>query len=519
MSIIVAQINTTAGQIESNFRKIIHIIEQFNHRQCLIIFPEMALSGYPCQDIWLHPKFIAKCATFTNYILKKVQKPTVVLGLPLQDQGLIYNSAIVLQGGREKGRYYKQVLPNYKIFDEKRYFTAGRQNLSFKWNDKSVALSICEDLWSDDFVKSMPNCDLLISLNASPFTKNKLQQRETILTNIARQKKCSIAYINQVGGEDELVFDGYSMLVDSTGKIVQRCAGFQEQTANWELGSTGDTKIPEQPQQLLQALQLGLKDYLRKGGFKKALVGSSGGIDSALTLCIAVNALGAENVESIMLPYQYTALESITAAKELAQNFNIKHSVVNITAAVDGINSCLSQFKLSPIALQNIQSRSRAQILMALSNSQNSLLLTTGNKSELAMGYATLYGDMCGAFNVLKDVYKTEVYNLARWINRNREVIPSFIIDREPTAELAENQLDSQTLPQYEVLDEILQSYIEKSHALEQPSTDGKSEILVEEIISQLKKNEYKRSQAPIGTRISEKAFGRDWRYPLHDYR
>ena len=512
-NIVFAQLNTNAGNIEANFSKIRNIIADYNTTSNLIIFPEMALSGYPCSDILQLPQFHNQCQLFLDELARFVAKPTVVIGTPVLRDGILFNAAVVLKSGKQILEYYKHNLPNYSVFDEKRYFTAGTEYKTFTWNKQRVALAICEDLWDEGFIAKLPDAELLVSLNASPFTIDKQAHRAKILTAISKSKSLNIAYINQAGAEDELVFDGHSMLVTPATAFV--FAGFVESVATIKQIATDNNCLEDKQQNIHDALVLGIKDYFVKNQFKKAIIGSSGGIDSAVALCLAVQALGSENVVSAMLSYKYTSADSIKYAEQLANNLSIKHRHIDIVDAVAAIINSFADNTLTDLTLQNIQSRVRANILMAIANNENRLLLTTGNKSEMAVGYSTIYGDMCGAFNVIKDLYKTEVYALAKHINK-KQLIPSFIIDREPSAELAKNQKDSDSLPPYRMLDKILYGYIEQKQSPKQLSSEAVPIILVEHIVNKIKLNEYKRQQSPPGVKISEVAFGKDWRFPIH---
>ncbi|MCS5543437.1 MAG: NAD+ synthase, partial [SAR86 cluster bacterium] len=419
---------------------------------------------------------------------------------------------------------------NYKVFDEKRYFSTGKGPCLFEVKGKKIALTICEDIWRTKAIRQAARrgAELVLNLNASPFHRNKFEERKELVSRHAKQFNLPIVYINQVGGQDELVFDGASMIISPTGECLVTFPSFKTHTESIEIELSGRRLVNEKNiinqksrselQDLYEALVLGTKDYIRKNGFSGAIIGSSGGIDSALTAVIAVDAIGSDQVKTFMMPFDYTAQMSIEDANKLAKNLGISHKVINIKDIFSSFEKSLEEVflgKEKDKTEENLQSRSRGVLLMAISNKLGSLVLTTGNKSETAVGYSTLYGDTAGGFSVLKDVPKTWVYQLAKYCNTIKEVIPQRIIDRQPSAELAPNQKDSDSLPDYEILDKIIELYVEKDASIEDIVSKGLDKKTAEEVIRLIDKSEYKRRQAPPGVRITDRGFGKDRRYPI----
>lgn len=524
--ITLAQINPQVGAIEANAQLIIdtaHQAYQAHHSQ-LIVFPEMVLTGYPPEDLLLRPELISRCQQATQLLQNKLPPTTVILGLPIQDQGSLYNSALILQPNQPPLTYYKQCLPNHTVFDEPRYFSAGSNPTTFMLNNTTFAVLICEDLWhpepAQQALKAGAQC--LIVINASPFDQHKVDRRAAILTTQAQQNSCPILYTNTIGGQDELVFDGGSVVVNAAGKIHQQAPYFAPHLLHTTFPLPAEPPTAAPPPNILelvyQALVLGVKDYIGKNGFRDVLLGLSGGIDSALTLAIAHDALGPDCITAVMMPSAFTSELSLQQAQGIATNLGVNYAILPIDGLHQNIATQLQPLLQAPVSGttdENIQARIRGLLLMALSNQTGSLLLSTGNKSELAIGYATLYGDMAGGFCVLKDIPKTLVYQLAHYRNQQGPCIPTATIERPPSAELAANQTDQDTLPPYDQLDAILYQHIDCDLSEQAIITQGFNPQVVHQIVQRVKRNEYKRRQAPIGIRISERAFGKDRRYPI----
>ena len=525
-----AQSHYLVGDIAGNVEKMRTLALQARDQGAdVIVFPELALLGYPPQDLLLRPSLSDRVKSALSS-LSDINDIVMIVGYPHVDHHGTFNSAAILHNGHQKGFYHKQILPNYGVFDERRYFDKGRNQVLFDYKGITIGLLICEDLWEKTPIADLKKqgADLIISLNASPFEIDKQDQRKAMLTTRSREHQLPIIYVNAVGGQDDLVFDGGSMAVQANGNIAHEASRFMSQL----LLATLDIKKSEfntqakaplslsRESEMYQALVVGLRDYVTLSGFTGIILGLSGGIDSALTLCIAVDALGADKVYAVMMPYEYTSKISLEDAQAQARRLNVSYTVCPIFDAVEGIRHTLAPlFNKSPVDTteENIQARARGVVLMALSNKFGHLVITTGNKSELAVGYSTLYGDMAGGFDVLKDVYKTQVYDLANYRNRLEEtpVIPERVITRPPSAELRPDQKDQDSLPNYEVLDGILMAYIDKDMGYKDIVNQGFDADMVAKIIKMVDNSEYKRGQAPIGTKISHKAFGRERRYPL----
>ena len=530
--IIIGQLNFTVGDIENNTKKIIRAIKQGNeeYNADIIIFPELSVSSYPPEDLLLRPAF----NNSINFALEKIKSETeniqVILGYPLKKDEKLYNACSLIHDREIKKTYCKQYLPNYGVFDEKRYFLPGNETCLFEINGVTAALSICEDIWVAKPIADAAAADakILFNINASPYDKNKNSEREKIISKRASESDMHVVYVNLVGGQDELIFDGNSMIFDKNGDVIFRAPEFKEGLYEAYI-NTEQIKIKSnikketdlnfiKEKSIYSGLVIGVKDYVKKNNFQGVIVGLSGGIDSALTLCIAVDALGPENVEALIMPSRYTAKMSTDDACALAKKLKVPYEIISIEPPFTAFLEALKPiFKKSPVDTteENIQARSRGILLMAISNKYNKLVLTTGNKSEMSVGYATLYGDMAGGYSPLKDVWKTLVYQLAIWRNKNRKVIPERIINRPPTAELRDNQLDQDTLPDYEILDQILEQYIELDKRPEEIIRNGFDEETVYKIVNLVDKNEYKRRQAAPGVKITRKAFGKDRRYPI----
>lgn len=539
-NIALAQINPIVGDIPGNTLLVLQNIAIAKAQGVrVILFPELVLTGYPPEDLLLRPSLAPRIAESLRQIACFAPDMYVVVGYPAYADGKLFNAAGVFFGGKKIAEYYKQCLPNYRVFDEKRYFSSGNTVCVFDLDGVQVALTICEDIWQER--PMLQACEagakLMLNLNASPFHVGKQHEREQMLAQRALAGVMPIVYCNMVGGQDELVFDGGSCVVDADGEIIARAAMFSESllSINVEIkngGVKGDeikisantvpAAIPEADASIYKALVCSVRDYVNKNGFRNVTLGLSGGIDSALTLAIAVDALGSERVEAVMMPYRYTASMSLEDAEAEARALGVKYSVISIEQAVTAFSGMLVESFAGELHAaahdtteQNLQARCRGVVLMALSNKKGSLVLTTGNKSEVAVGYCTLYGDMAGGFDVLKDVLKTRVYALSRYRNSLSPVIPQRVIDRPPSAELAPDQKDQDNLPPYDVLDAILQLYVERDESAERIIAAGFSDSDVNRVIRLVDLNEYKRRQAAIGPRITERGFGRDRRYPV----
>jgi NAD+ synthase (glutamine-hydrolysing) len=545
LRVALAQINATVGDLDGNARRIIDAARQA-HAQgaALVVAPELALTGYPPEDLLLRPAFMRGCADALASMaleLASCEGLHVLVGHPHQfgpqgdvrtkstSQPLRFNAASLLVGGKILGTYCKRELPNYQVFDERRYFASGRDAghapLVFEVGGTRVGVLICEDAWFDEpgQAAKAAGAQVLAVLNASPFHLGKADEREARMTERARATGLPVLFSHLSGGQDEVVFDGASFAVDATGAVCMRAPSFDAALAFADVdGATvrGQvTPLPSLEAQAWAALVVGVRDYLGKNGFPGAIIGLSGGIDSALVLAVAVDALGADKVRCVMMPSPYTADISWIDARDMAKRLNVQYDEISIAPMFDSFRAALApQFKglAEDTTEENIQARIRGTLLMALSNKTGRIVLTTGNKSEMATGYCTLYGDMAGGFAVIKDVAKTLVYRLARWKNaQGAEVIPDRIITRAPSAELRANQTDQDSLPPYDVLDAILALYMEEDQSVEDIVAAGFDRATVERVTRLIKTNEYKRRQAPVGIRITHRAFGRDWRYPI----
>ena len=526
LRIALAQLNVCVGDVQANLQQVQAAIQhaQAQHAD-LIVFPELVLAGYPPEDLLFRPDFLAQMQTTVTSLAQQVQGITAIVGVPLLRDGVLRNMACVLRDGVVIAEYAKQCLPNYRVFDEKRYFTPGTQSLVIEVAGVNVGLLICEDIWEDAPAQAAvaAGAQVLCVLNASPFSDDKQAQRTALLQRQAITNQCAIAYVNLVGGQDELVFDGDSMLVDAAGNIGFRAEAFVDGVFVEEWGvDAGEAKAIEPSLATIpliyKALTTGIRDYVRKNGFSRVLLGLSGGIDSALVLALAVDALGAENVEAVMMPFHYTSGMSLEDAQQQAAWLGVRYRNLPIASVYDEFMQVLTpEFAGKPVDVteQNLQARIRGVLLMSLSNKLGGLLLSTSNKSESAVGYATLYGDMAGAFSPLKDVYKMQVYALAQYRNTLGMAIPLRVIERPPSAELAPGQVDQDSLPPYEVLDAILQRFIEGDEALDAIIAAGFDAVTVRRVVNLVLLSEYKRRQAAPGVRISGRGFGKDWRYPI----
>ena len=543
--IAIGQINTTVGDIEGNCEKIISYIRKAMQEQADIIsFPELAITGYPPEDLLLKPKFISDNMHALSALQKEIRDIIAIVGFVDARKGLLYNSAAVLHNRKKIAILHKTLLPNYGVFDEKRYFASGDNTCVFRFQNMSFGVNICEDIWHDSGPagrQAKAGAKLLININASPYYHGKRLQREMMVRKQCLKNRVSMCYTNLVGGQDELVFDGNSFIMDSRGKILRMAESFRENLLMCDMSldecrhgrmisiphRSGDGKTPAavrkhrkltDEEEVYLALVTGLRDYAVKNGFRKAVLGLSGGIDSSLVAAVAADSLGNDNVIGVFMPSRYTSEESRMDAAELAKNLGIGFLEIPMEKI---FVSCLETLapaftgKDQDITEENLQARIRGNIVMALSNKFGWLVLTTGNKSEISVGYATLYGDMAGGFAALKDVYKTLVYKLAVFRNSLGSVIPAGVLTKPPTAELKPNQKDQDTLPPYEILDGILKEYIEKDRSYSQIISAGFKPETVKKVMGMVDRSEYKRRQAPPGVKITPKAFGRDRRIPI----
>ena len=531
MRIALAQINTRVGAIDANTQSVLDAAAQARDELgCeLVLFPELTLSGYPPEDLLLHRGLRERVAAAFARVREEVTGIAMCLGYPEYEGESIYNSAAMLRDGELIANHRKCALPNYAVFDEKRYFDAGTRPTVTEVGGCRFGLIVCEDAWTPELCRAsrQAGAEIVLVINGSPYDLKQGAERERVLGERARENGIPLVYLNLVGGQDELVFDGGSFAVDASGTVVFRAPAFEAGMHVVEVG-TGDGPpliesqaiAPQLPsvESVYAALVLGTRDYVAKNAFPGVVLGLSGGVDSALTLCVAVDALGPERVHAVMMPSRFTSTMSLEDAAEQTKLCGVRYDVLPIGPLVDAAVDALGEVfagRGPDTTEENIQARSRGLLLMAISNKLGEMLLTTGNKSEMAVGYATLYGDMAGGFAPLKDCSKTMVYALARYRNSRSASIPERIIERAPSAELAPDQKDSDSLPPYEVLDPILESFIEQDKSVDQIAALGFDRATVVEVLQRVRRNEYKRRQAPPGVRISSRAFGRDWRYPI----
>ncbi len=560
-----AQINPTVGAIKENVRKVMEYVEKARGLDVdIVAFPEMVLTGYPPEDLLLKPQFIEDNIRHLKEMASNIKDITAIVGF-VDAKEDIYNAAAIISSGRIAGVYHKMYLPNYGVFDEERYFQAGRKPIVIEFNGTLIGVSICEDIWYPEgpaLYEALEGAEVVININASPFHVGKWKFRERMLATRASDNAAIVAYVNMVGGQDELVFDGHSMVFNEKGELIARGRPFEEELIVVDLdveavfrgrlhdprrrkeklfleeGEVERVKVdqikegkralppreahpPESDvEEVYKALILGTRDYVRKNGFEKVVIGLSGGIDSSLTAVVAVDALGKENVTGVFMPSPFTRKESGEDVMALVENLGIDF----LTLPINRVFMSYLQLLKAPFAdlrpdvtEENIQARIRGNILMALSNKFGWLVLTTGNKSEVSVGYATLYGDTAGGFAVLKDVQKTMVYELARYRNSIGEgpVIPERVLVKEPSAELRHNQKDTDTLPPYSILDPILKAYVEEDRSFNEIVSMGFDEELVKKVIRMVDRSEYKRRQAPPGIKITPRAFGKDRRMPI----
>ena len=528
LPLAIAQLNFTVGDVEGNTDQILAACHRAgNELGCrMVVFPELAITGYPPEDLLFRKDFLVATEAALARVIREAGEICAVVGHPWRDNGTLYNAASVVDAGQVLGRYYKRELPNYGVFDEKRYFTAGAQPCVVSVDGISCGITVCEDIWYAQPVSDTvaAGARVILNLNASPFAIGKAHQREEqVVAERARESAVPVVYVNLVGGQDELVFDGGSFVTAANGQVLHRSPCFTEDLARVDLGDGGPvvdtcTPLPGPEDSVYRALVSGVRDYVDKNGFKGAVLGLSGGIDSALTLAVAADALGPERVQAVLMPSRYTRQISLEDAISQAQALGVEHLTLPIEALVKSYREQLDPLFAglpADATEENLQARIRGNLLMAISNKTGRLVLTTGNKSEMAVGYATLYGDMAGGFAVIKDVPKTLVYRLAKHRNRSKAVIPQRVISRAPSAELAPDQADTDSLPPYEVLDPILKAFIEEDRSVAEIVAGGFDRTTVEQVVQMVVRNEYKRRQAPPGIRITSRAFGRDRRYPI----
>ena len=517
----IAQFNPIVGDIKLNAQKMLDLsIEANNAGAHLIIFPELALTGYPPEDLLFRDGFINQVKDeITNFCNLAPSDISILFGAPNKTDDFLFNSAYLIQNNRIINIYNTQELPNYGVFDETRYFSSGDDSFVFECQNTKIGVLICEYQWVEGPISNLcqSKIDIVVSLNASPFQLNKQSERINICKNYALKFDITFIYVNMVGGQDEVVFDGNSFIVNNQGDVSLQLPAFKELCVA-HIDKTFTPSLASNESLIYSAIVLATKDYIQKNTFGGALIGLSGGIDSALTLAIAVDAIGAENVHAIMMPYQFTSDMSLTDSELQAETQGVEFSSIDIHSMVDSFNLSLSdQFRNTSrdTTEENIQSRVRGTLLMALSNKSHKLVLATGNKSEMAVGYATLYGDMCGGFAPLKDISKTMVYQLAKYRNTLSNVIPERVITRPPSAELAPDQVDQDSLPSYDILDDILMRFVEQKQSVNEIIENGHNSEDVIKITSLILRNEYKRRQSAPGPKISNNAFGKERRYPM----
>ncbi len=534
IKLTLAQLNPTVGDIAGNLKLVTDVLDE-NTSSDITVFSELCICGYPPEDLLLRDDFLDECDDALQSLIdySKGFDCAILIGHPQRANGHLYNAMSVIENGKQLACYHKRCLPNYTVFDEKRYFAPGDKAQVIDIKGVACGLVICEDIWEEPPVQESValGAQLIISPNASPFHYNKsIQREEGVVKQRAKQNKVPIVYVAQVGGQDELVFDGASHIVDASGKITARLPIFESAVQTVEIKANSKPKRSCQPQmgdiapredldtRIYRALVTGVRDYVNKNGFQKVVLGLSGGIDSGLTLAIAVDALGKDRVEAVMMPYHYTSEMSLTDAEAEATALEVKYHVISIAPIVevslDQLNPLFAGLEADTTE-ENVQARARMLLLMALSNKTGAMVLTTGNKSEMAVGYATLYGDMAGGFAAIKDVPKTKVFELARYRNTISEVIPERVITRPPSAELRPDQEDSDSLPDYPTLDAILERFVEHDESIETIIEAGFDEALVRRVVKMVVRNEYKRRQSAPGVRITPRAFGRDRRYPI----
>ncbi|TCT36897.1 NAD+ synthase (glutamine-hydrolysing) [Providencia alcalifaciens] len=526
LNISLAQLNWLVGDIEGNCDRMLQTVEEQAENTDVVMFSELALTGYSPEDLLFRHDFEERCTAQLKRLQQASGQCGIIVGHPWYEDNEIYNALSFFYQGKLLARYFKQELPNYGVFDEPRYFTAAEKTCVVEFKGYQLGLLICEDIWYDEPIDAVKGAgaELVLTINASPYDLNKEHIRSDLLVEHAQRTGLPIVYLNQVGGQDELVFDGGSKVLANKGKQVYQMAEFAEQVATVTFEDVKlVTEQPKQPEasqiaQVYQALVLATRDYINKNGFNGAILGLSGGIDSGLTVAIAADAIGKDRVQAVMMPFRYTSEMSIHDAKEQAELLGVEFDIVSIEPMFDAFMAQLQPMfegTQPDTTEENLQARCRAVILMAMSNKRRRLVLTTSNKSESAVGYSTLYGDMAGGFDVLKDVPKTLVFELAKYRNTISPAIPQRVIDRPPSAELAPGQLDQDSLPPYDVLDAILDGYVEKDLSVADLIKLGFDREIVRKVVRLVDINEYKRRQAPVGPRITMRNFGKDRRYPI----
>ena len=530
LRVVMAQLDFLVGDIPGNTELVLKATRQAHeqHKADIVLFPELCLTGYPPEDLLLRPSLDLRIAEALERLQQANLEPAMVIGAPVRSGGLLYNAAVVVEKGEIRGRYFKRCPPNYQVFDERRYFAEGRDTLVMDIKGVPVGITVCEDIWKDGPLEdaAAAGAQLVLNLNASPYDIDKQARRKALLERKAADNRVSIVYTNLVGGQDELVFDGGSMVVDHAGALAVEAPQFADGLFPVEFLCEHHCQpisqpLPEEPSleaNVYNALVTGVRDYVNKNGFKSVVLGLSGGIDSAVTLAVAADALGKDRVRAVMMPFRYTSSASLEDAEAQASAMGVQYDVFSIEPMYDVFMQTLAapfEGTKPDTTEENLQARLRGVLLMSLSNKFGSLVLTTGNKSEMAVGYSTLYGDMAGGFDVLKDVPKTLVFRLAWYRNSLSQVIPERVITRPPSAELAPDQKDEDSLPGYDILDQILNLYVERDYSAEAIVAEGFERADVERVVRLVDINEYKRRQAPIGVRITERGFGKDRRYPI----
>lgn len=531
ITVALAQIDLMVGDVAGNTRKIVDYATRAREEMQadLVVFPELSICGYPPEDLLFHSGLRRRVEQAMETIRGSVREIAVMLGFPDYRNGDIFNACVVFRNGEILAHYHKHLLPNYAVFDEERYFTAGTAASVFKLKGLRVGINICEDVWrsAPAAASRVAGAEVLIAINGSPYDLRSQAVREDVVRKRVLEVGIPALYLNMVGGQDELVFDGGSFAMDQSGEVVFRAAAFREDMYCVQLSAHGSGVVPERAdiapllpdeQSVYEALVCGTRDYVGKNQFPGVIIGLSGGVDSALVLSIACDALGADKVRTVMMPFRYTSTMSQEDAATQARIHKVRYDVIPIEPIYESILRQLGPIfegRGVDVTEENIQARCRGLLLMALSNKTGRMLLTTGNKSEMAVGYATLYGDMAGGFAPIKDCSKSFVYRLARFRNTLGEVIPERVITRPPSAELRPHQKDSDTLPDYAILDPILEAFIEEDLSVNEIVERGFERDIVIGVLEMVKRNEYKRRQAPPGIRISSRAFGRDWRYPI----
>ena len=531
VTIALAQLDLVVGDVHGNADRIIEYADRARNemRADLVVFPELSVCGYPPEDLLFHSGLRRRVDDALVRIRDSVRDIAVLIGFPEYHEDEIFNSCAVFKDGQQLAHYRKQILPNYRVFDEVRYFTPGKQASVFSLNGIRIGLNICEDVWKPGPAQMTraAGAEVIIAINGSPFELGSQEQREAVMRDRIQSVGIPAIYLNMVGGQDELVFDGGSFVMDGQGEMVFRAPPFVEGLYEIELTAAAsgirpasanvEPLLPE-VESVYQALVCGTRDYVSKHGFPGVVLGLSGGIDSALILAIACDAIGADKVRALMMPFRYTSNMSQEDAAKQVEALGVQYDVIPIEPMYEATIGLLKELfagKEEDVTEENIQARCRGLLLMAVSNKTGRMLLTTGNKSEMAVGYATLYGDMAGGFAPIKDCSKTLVYRLARYRNSISEIIPERVLTRAPSAELRPDQKDSDSLPGYDILDPILEAFIEEDLSVEEITARGFDRDVIIRILEMVKRSEYKRRQAPPGIRISSRAFGRDWRYPI----